>query len=266
MMAQTDVLGLDGAAAIVLGVGPGMGLETVRVLASAGARVTCVDLQEDIAESAKELAAELGSEGMALTGDATDRSFVDSVVEQSVSRWGRLDSSVSIIGRNQLATLEESTDENWTSNWDINLRPPLLLTQASAKAMKKQGSGSIVVITSINGTLSSPRAAAYGAAKAGLVSMMRTAAVEFGRSGVRVNAISPGVVLTPRISFLAGSEEGAQFEARIPMGRLGSPHEIANTALFLASPMSSYVTGQVIGVDGGASVAYQLPTPEWKQH
>jgi NAD(P)-dependent dehydrogenase (short-subunit alcohol dehydrogenase family) len=132
------------------------------------------------------------------------------------------------------------------------------LARAAGAGMAARGSGAIVAIASVSGLRSAPRHGAYGAAKAGLMALVRTLAVELAADGVRVNAVAPGAVLTPRVAALLDEARRAESAASIPLGRLAAPDDIAHAVTFLASDWASYITGQTLVVDGGATVQFPL--------
>jgi NAD(P)-dependent dehydrogenase (short-subunit alcohol dehydrogenase family) len=167
---------------------------------------------------------------------------------------------VDIVGMARYSTLTDLQDAEWDWHFDIVLRHAWLAVQYGGAAVAEAGGGPLVFVASVSGLTSAPLHAAYGAAKAGLVSLVRSAAVELGPRGVRVNAVAPGAVWTPRIASLLG-EEGRRANAEnAPLGRIAIPPDIAAPLLFLASPLSSYITGQTLVVDGGVTVKFPYPT------
>jgi NAD(P)-dependent dehydrogenase (short-subunit alcohol dehydrogenase family) len=241
-------LRLDGRRFVVLGAGQGIGAETVRALASAGARVACVDIEGD---RARAIAAEV--DGVPVTGDMTRRA--DAALEG-------VDGIVDIIGMARYALLVDLDDEEWDWHFDIVLRHAYLAFQIGGRVLGAQRGGTIAAVASVSGITSAPRHAAYGAAKAGLMSLVRTAAVELGPSGIRVNAVAPGVVWTPRISELLGEEGRARNAASTPLRRIADPADIAAAILFLSSDLSAFVTGQTLVVDGGVGAKFPYPMAE----
>jgi NAD(P)-dependent dehydrogenase (short-subunit alcohol dehydrogenase family) len=152
----------------------------------------------------------------------------------------------------------DTPDDDWNWTFDMVLRHAYLFSQAAAHAMADDG-GCMVFIASVSGISSAPRHAAYGAAKAGLMSWVRSLAVELGPKNIRVNAVAPGVVWTPRISQILG-DKGREGQSRnAPLGRVALPQDIASGILFLASDLASYVTGQTLVIDGGVGVKFPYP-------
>jgi NAD(P)-dependent dehydrogenase (short-subunit alcohol dehydrogenase family) len=179
------------------------------------------------------------------------------VLTDSAERLGGLYGIVDVIGMAQYATLLDVTDDEWAWHFDIVLRHAYLAVQLGGRLLAS--GGVMVFVASVSGLTSAPRHAAYGAAKAGLMSLVRSAAVELGPAGVRVNAVAPGVVLTPRISVYLGVEGEARNRANTPLRRVAQPADIAATILFLCSDLAAYVTGQTLVVDGGVSAKFPYP-------
>jgi NAD(P)-dependent dehydrogenase (short-subunit alcohol dehydrogenase family) len=241
-----SLLDLSGRGFVVMGAGQGIGRQAAHALAGMGARLICVD---KVADLAHEVAAEV--EGTAVVADATTRAGVESAVGRATSDFGRLDGLVDIIGLAQWRELIDIDDEAWDLEFDNCLRHAFLGMQVAARSMRDTGGGVLAFVASISGVASAPNHAAYGAAKAGLMSLVRTAAVEFGPLGIRVNAVAPGTTLTPRVGGMLSPEERARQEGLNPTGRLNQPADIAAALLFLVSDLSANVTGQTVIVDGG---------------
>ncbi len=246
------LLRLDGKRFVVVGAGQGIGRQTTHALASVGAKLICVDNREDLA---KEIAAEVG--GVPCVADATQRADADEAVALCVSELGGIDGMVDIVGMAKYGDAIETSDDDWDWTFNMVLRHAYVFSQATAKAMKD--GGSMVFVASVSGISSAPRHAAYGAAKAALMSWVRSLAVELGPQGIRVNAVAPGVVWTPRISQIL-SDKGKEKQSRnAPLGRVALPQDIASAILFLASDLAGYVTGQTLVVDGGVGVKFPYP-------
>ena len=245
-------LRLDGKRFVVVGAGQGIGRQTSHALAAVGAKLICVDNREDLA---KEIAEEVG--GVPCVVDATKRDDAQRAVDLCVSEFGGIDGLADIVGMAKYLDAVDTSDEDWQWTFDIVLRHAFVFSQAAAKAMTE--GGAMVFVASVSGISSAPRHAAYGAAKAGLMSWIRSLAVELGPSGIRVNAVAPGVVWTPRVSQYLG-EKGREGQSRnAPLGRVALPEDIASAMLFLASDLASYVTGQTLVVDGGVGVKFPYP-------
>jgi NAD(P)-dependent dehydrogenase (short-subunit alcohol dehydrogenase family) len=250
------LLRLDGRGFVVIGAGQGIGRQTTHALAAAGARTVCVDVEADLAH---DIAAEVG--GVPWVGDATKRANVARLFADSGTALGRIHGVVDIVGMATRYDLLDLDDETWDWQFDIVLRHALLAMQYGGQAMAAAGGGSIVFVASVSGLTSAPRHAAYGAAKAGLMSLVRTGAVELGPSGIRVNAVAPGVVWTPRVSAFLGDEGHRRNVDNTPLGRVAQPADIAAAILFLSCDLSAFVNGQTLVVDGGVGAKFPYPRP-----
>ncbi|MFH8491529.1 SDR family NAD(P)-dependent oxidoreductase [Streptomyces longisporoflavus] len=246
---------LDGRAFVLLGAGNGIGRQTAHALTAAGARVLCVDLDKGRAEA---VAAETG--GIAYVADVTRREEVRELFAYARREPGGLGGVVDIVGMARYTPLADLDDAAWDWHFSLVLRHAWLAVQYGGEALADAGGGPLVFVASVSGLTAAPLHAAYGAAKAGLISLVRSAAVEYGPRGVRVNAVAPGVVWTPRVAGLIGEEGRATNARNAPLGRVAETSDIASALLFLASPLSSYVTGQTLVVDGGVGVKFPYPT------
>jgi len=246
--------GLSGKHAFVAGVGEGIGSACVRALAASGAHVSCFDLDEGTARAA----AALAGDGFACSGDARRLDDVRAAIDAARGAHGPVDVVVDVIGEARYGHTVDLDDESWDDSFDLVLRHFFNLARAVGGDMATRGSGAIVAIASVSGLRSAPRHGAYGAAKAGLMALVRTLAVELATGGVRVNAVAPGAVLTPRVAALMDDARRAESAASIPLGRLATPDDIAHAVTFLASDLASYITGQTLVVDGGATVQFPL--------
>jgi len=247
------LLRLDGRRFVVLGAGQGIGRQVSHALASVGARLACVDQEPDLAA---DIAGEVGA--TPLSGNAFDRTDMERMFDDAGGALGGIDGVVDIIGMARYADITEMSDEDWAWHFDIVLRHAFLAMQYAGRAMREHG-GAMVFVASVSGITSAPRHAAYGAAKAGLMSLVRTGAVELGPYGIRVNAVAPGVVWTPRVSAYLGEDGRERNIANTPLRRVAQPADIAAALLFLASDLAAYVTGQTLAVDGGVGAKFPYP-------
>ena len=244
---------------MILGVGPGMGRSCVDAFAAVGAKVACVDIDPKVAEATAREVSATGGVALPITADVLDRSSVREAFSSVIDHYGSIDVLVDIVGIGHLKGFLDITTEEWDRMFEINLRHFFIVAREALVYMVPARSGSIVALSSISSIHSSPGNIGYGAAKAALNSLVRSLAVEFATSGIRVNAVAPGVTMTPRMKHLESGPEGEAWLAGVPMGRFGEPSEIASAVLFLSSRLASYVTGQTLPVDGGLTVRYALP-------
>lgn len=253
---------LAGRVAVVLGAGRGIGAATARLLAAAGAAVAVVDVEPDRAHSVAGAIGTPGATAIPVVADLRDEAACARAVHESAAALGGLDVLVNVAGgMSQLAEwrhLEHWSTEEWDAVVHLNLRYVFWSCRAAIPHLKRRGGGAIVSVTSVSGVFGSPNHAAYGAAKAGLVQLTKTLALECGRFGIRVNAVSPGAVATPATAATMTEERRATLARATPLQRPGAPEDIARAVLFFASPMAAYVTGQMLLVDGGVSAKFPL--------
>jgi 3-oxoacyl-[acyl-carrier protein] reductase len=252
---------LDGTHALVIGGGgEGIGRAISRAFGAAGAAVAVADIDSERATSAARELTESGASAIPLVGDVRSRPDVDGLVARSAAEFGRLDALVTVVG-GQVAfvpavRLHEMSDDDWDLVYEMNLRYVARAAGAAIRTFLDQGTGgSIVSVGSITGVMAAPMQAGYGAAKAGLASLAKTVAAEYAGDGIRMNVVACGAIATAA----AGSAQDPSGAPEIPMGRLGVPDDAAAAAVYLASPLSSYVTGQSLVVDGGVTVRGPFP-------
>lgn len=247
-----ELFRLDGKAFVVVGAGNGIGAESCRAIAALGGRVLCVDIDED---RARRIADEV--DGEPCVADVSDPEGVAAVVHHANSALGGVTGLVDIVGFSHFTVLTEVTDTEFEAQLRLNLRHAFLLMRAVPQFVDRSPNGSMVFISSSLGLTGAPGQAIYGAFKSALVSLVRTAALEF--APIRVNSIAPGVIATPRLRQYLKGEALASFEANCPQGRLGKPQEVATVAAFLLSAAASFISGQALLVDGGVSAKSGYP-------
>jgi 3-oxoacyl-[acyl-carrier protein] reductase len=252
---------LAGRVALVTGAGRGIGRAIADALAANGARVLYTDIDGPSAESAA--AAATGSVGLRL--DVTDPEAAKRGVDAAMDAFGRLDILVNNAGVNTLAhrvNVDQFPLEEWERILRVDLTGLFIMTQAAAAPMLRQASGRIINIASVAGLVPLRLQSAFVAAKAGVVNLTRAMALELAPGGVLVNGIAPGSIMTEGTRQLFYGEDGkfrehaASLLAHIPLGRPGTPEEVAHAALFLAAPESSYINGHILTVDGGWTAGY----------
>ncbi len=244
---------LQGRVLIVTGAGQGIGRAIALAAAQQGMSVTVNDIKEDLAAETVGLIHQMGGEAITHAGDVSNPEEVARLIKETVARWGRIDVLVNNAGIEPSASILEMSPEMWDRVMAVNLRSVFLCTQAAARVMKEQGSGVIINISSIAGkAIPLPYRSAYAASKAGIVGFTKEAAREFAAYDIRVNAICPGVIVTPMTAAARQNPEMMEKWMReIPLRRLGQPEEVAALVLFLASDDASYITGQAYHIDGG---------------
>lgn len=246
--------------ALVTGAARGIGLATAKRFLAEGWRVALIDIDGD---NLNRTFAALARPDvtMAVTCDVSNPADVEHAFELTATRFGRLDALVNNAGIAIFKPILEVTYEDWSRVLAVNLTGPFLCTQAAAPLMRDSGGGAIVNITSISGLRASTLRTAYGTSKAGLAHLTKQQAVELAALNIRVNAVAPGPVDTAMAKEVHTPEIRADYHDHMPLNRYGLEEELAETIFFLCSPRASYITGQVIAVDGGFdSTGIGLPT------
>ncbi len=251
-------LDFTGKVALVTGAAAGMGLATARAFAEAGAAVVLADFKEDAVRAATEKLATAGHRALAVRCDVSDDAQVAAMVERAVAEFGRLDAAFNNAGvMARIAPTADSAREDWDRVTGVNLRGVWSCMKHELRQMERQGGGAIVNNASVGALTGNPGIASYIASKHGVVGLTRTAALEYVRRGIRVNAVNPGLIDTQIARDVVGGNEQAYAELgkQVPIGRPGRPEEIASVVLWLCSPGASYVVGHALTVDGGMTVA-----------
>lgn len=252
---------LEGKVAVVTGAGSGIGRACTLRLAAAGAAVVVNDLDADAAAATAAAVSQAGGRAEPCPGDVTAPETSDTLAAFAVERFGALSVFHANAGGAQPAATDVTSFEEYRRVTALNLDAVWLGVQAALRHMLPAGGGAIVVTSSGAGLAASPGLAAYGAAKAGILQLVRSIAVEYGARGVRANAVVPGPIATPSLLAWLDTLPGGSnaFGAQVPAGRLGRPEEIAEAVLFLASDAASYVNGVALPVDGGVAAALVTP-------
>jgi 3-oxoacyl-[acyl-carrier protein] reductase len=236
--------------AIVTGGGGGIGGAIADRFAREGAKIAVADIDSNAAKAQTARLAGKGADAVAITADVTQKESVRGMVQASLDRWGRIDILVNVAGGADRKPVVEMTAADWDRIVDMNLKSVFLCCQAVLPAMLKQRYGKIVNISSIYGFTGNATRSSYAAAKAGVAVFTKSLALEVIKDGINVNAVAPGRVATERVRSHYSDEAWAAAVAQIPMGRTGTPEEIASAALFLATDENHYITGQTIHVNG----------------
>ena len=254
---MNNPLDFSGRVAIVTGAAAGMGLATANAFADAGAAVVLADHKEDGVKAAAERLVAAGHKAIAIRCDVSDDAQVKAMVERTVAEFGRLDAAFNNAGvMAHIAPTADSTREEWDRVIGVNLRGVWSCMKYELRQMQSQGSGAIVNNASVGALTGNPGIGSYIASKHGVIGLTRTAALEYVRYGIRVNAINPGLIDTQvgRDVFKGDEQVYAEAAKSVPMGRAGRPEEIASAVLWLCSPGASYVVGEALTVDGGMTV------------
>lgn len=248
-------MALSNRVAIVTGGGRGIGRAIALRLAEAGANVVVNDIGD--AEPVEAVVGEIkamGRQALPVLADVSSASDVDKLVEAAIAAYGRIDILVNNAGIARDQLLLRMTEEEWDRVISVDLKSVFLCTRAVLKYMVKERRGRIISIASIVGIVGNPGQANYAAAKAGIIGFTRTVAKEVASRGITVNAIAPGFIDTEMTQRLK-EEWKEELKKRIPLGRLGSPRDVAEAVAFLAGEEAGYITGQVLGVDGGMAIS-----------
>jgi NAD(P)-dependent dehydrogenase (short-subunit alcohol dehydrogenase family) len=246
--------------ALVTGAARGIGLATAKRFLAEGWRVAMLDIERELLREAV-AAIDEPERTLALACDISDAAGVRAAIDTIEERFGRLDALVNNAGIAVFASVLETSDEDWSRIMQVNLTGPFLCTKAAAPLMREHGGGAIVNITSISAVRASTLRSAYGTSKAGLAHLTKQLAVELASLGIRVNAVAPGPVETAMAKAVHTPEIRADYHDAIPLNRYGLEEELAEAIFFLCSERASYITGQILAVDGGFDAAgIGLPT------
>lgn len=236
--------------AVITGGGQGIGRTIAETYAKEGAKLALFDVSDNVKNTAEEIKAKYGVEAIGGKGDVTKIEDIEAGFKRVVDTFGRIDVLVNNAGITKDNLLIRMSDAEWDAVLAVNLKGPFNCTKAVFSPMRKAGGGRIINIASIVGLMGNAGQANYSSSKGGLIAMTKTCAREFAKKNILVNAIAPGFIRTAMTDKLSDDVK-KQLAAQIPLERLGEAQDVANAALFLASEESSYITGQVISVNGG---------------
>ena len=251
-------LSFENKVALVTGAASGMGLATARTFADAGAAVLLADFREDAVKAEAQKLVIAGHKAIAARCDVSDDAQVAAMVDRTVAEFGRIDAAFNNAGvMAHIADTADSTREEWDRVIGINLRGVWSCMKYELRQMQRQGGGAIVNNASVGALSGNPGIGSYIASKHGVVGLTRTAALEYIKQGIRVNAVNPGLIDTQIARDVVSGDEQAYGEIakNVPIGRAGRPEEIASAVLWLCSPGASYVVGHALTVDGGMTIA-----------
>lgn len=247
---------LAGKVAIVTGGGSGIGRATALLFAQEGARVVVADYAPEGGQETVRMIQQHGGEALFVESDVSNAEDMRRLVQTTVDAYGRIDILVNNAAVTIPASVVDATEEVWDKTMDIDLKGVFLLSKYAIPYLINGGGGSVINMASMCGLVASPNQAPYSAAKGGVVALTRQMAIDYARYNIRVNGIAPSEVRTPMfLGFINRAPDPEkkmqELVARIPLGRVAEPEEIARAALFLASDESSYITGVTLPVDGG---------------
>ena len=251
-------LSFENKVALVTGAAAGMGLATAKAFAEAGAAVVLADFKEDALKVETQKLVAAGRRAIAVRCDVSDDGQVAAMVDRAVAEFGRVDAAFNNAGvMARISPTADSSREEWDRVVGINLRGVWSCMKYELRQMQRQGSGAIVNNASVGALTGNPGIGSYIASKHGVVGLTRTAALEYIKHGIRVNAVNPGLIDTQIARDVVSGDEHAYADIakNVPIGRAGRPEEIASVVLWLCSPGASYVVGHSITVDGGMTIA-----------
>ncbi|MCX6345842.1 MAG: 3-oxoacyl-[acyl-carrier-protein] reductase [Armatimonadetes bacterium] len=244
---------LEGQIALITGAGrggKGIGRSIALRLAKEGAKIVIADFVSEAADAVAKEIVDMGGEALAVYGSVSNPEDVEKMVAEAVDKFGRIDILVNNAGITRDNLLVRMSEQEWDMVLDTNLKGVFVCTKAVAKLMMRQRSGKIVNMASVMGLMGNAGQANYSASKGGVIALTKTTAKELGSRGVNVNAVAPGFIQTVMTEEMPQDAKQG-IAAQIPLRRLGTPDDVAEAVLFLSSPASNYITGQVIAVDGG---------------
>jgi len=248
-----------GRVVVVTGAANGIGAACARLFGTSGAKLALWDVD---AAAAQALAAELGADARAMRCDVSSRAEVEAATASTLAAFGRVDVLINNAGIFRAADFLDISEADWNAVIGVNLKGAFLVGQAIAREMVKSGGGAIVNMSSVNGVMAIPTIVSYNASKGGINQLTRAMALSLADRGIRVNAVAPGTIATElaQKAVLGSAEAKERIMSRTPLRRLGEPGEIASVCAFLASDAASYMTGEIVVVDGGRlALNYTMP-------
>ena len=244
---------LSGKVAIVTGASSGIGEAAARLMAESGAKVVVAARRQAEGEAVVRQIKDGGGEAIFVKTDVAKLADHEALVAATLETYGRLDMAFNNAGTFGMGSLHEQSEEEWDRQMDINLKGAFFALKTQVPALLRSGGGSVVFNASVAAERGTAGISIYSASKGGVISLARTAAVEYAAQGIRINVVSPGPIETPMALAGFGTKDALSefFAAKLPLGRVGQPEEIARIVVFLASDEASFITGQSLNVDGG---------------
>lgn len=243
---------LSNKVAVITGAGGALGIAMAKKFLAEGARLVITDLSAQRLDDALKLI-DAGDRVVGCVANATIAADTDAIVQTAVANFGGFNVWINNAGLARDATMRKMSEEDFDMVIDVHLKGAWLGTKAAANFMRDNGGGSIINVSSISGKVGNPGQTNYSAAKAGMIGLTKAAAKEVGFAGVRVNAIQPGLIVSPMLEQMPEDVQKSRL-AEIPLGRFGEAAEVANAVVFLASDMSTYITGTTIEISGGRNL------------
>ena len=250
---------LDQRVVMITGGGAGIGRDSALAFAREGAAVAVVDVRADRAAQTAQQVRDAGGHAQPFVCDVRNANEVQTAVDQAIAAFGRIDVLFNDAGTTRAGSVLSVSLADWEMVLDVNLRGTFLVSRAVLPQMLARGDGVIINMGSVDGLAGDPNMAAYNAAKAGVINLSRSMAIDFGAQGVRTNCICPGPIGTPVILRMFTDERRAAMEAATPLGRIGKPQDIAAIAVFLASDDAAFINGTTIVADGGLTASTGTP-------
>ena len=255
--------GLEGRVAVITGAAQGIGAACARRLAADGAIIALWDVADAAGQALATELADAGARTLYCHCNVAVKTEVDAALARTLAEFGRVDALVNNAGIFKAADFLQITEADWDAVVDVNLKGSFLVGQAVARSMVASGGGAVVNMSSVNGVMAIPSIASYNVSKGGINQLTRVMALSLADGGVRVNAVAPGTIATELAmnAVLTSDEARARIMSRTPMKRLGEPAEIADVVAFLLSDAASYMTGEIVTVDGGRMTLNYTVTP-----
>jgi len=246
---------LAGKIVIVTGAGQGIGEGIAKIFSAAGAKVVVATRTIKNGQQTVDAIKQNGGDALLIQTDVSDKNQIDRMIEKTIEHYGKIDIVIHNAGVFPMVSIENLTEQDLNSTLDVNLKAGFWIIKACLSEFRRQKAGRFIFTSSVTGpSVAMPLTAHYAASKAGLNGLIKTAALELARENITVNGVEPGYILTQAMLKLVSKDDLSDMAEMIPNGQLGTPEDIANAMLFLASDEASYINGQTIVVDGGSTL------------